>query len=136
MTFGSEKNIEGIVHFISSRNDINNFYSIADIVVSASTDPEAFGRISIEAQAMGKFVIASNHGGSTETIIDNETGLLAKPLDVNDLGKKIETALQFNKTQRKIINNNALKILKEKFSLDKMCNDTLNLYKNCIDKYN
>ena len=50
--------------------------------------------------------------------------------------KKIETALQFNKTQRKIINNNAIKILKEKFSLDKMCTDTLNLYKNCIDMYN
>ena len=76
-----------------------------------------------------------NHGGISETIIDNKTGRLAKPLDVNDLGKQIETALQLNKTQRNIINKNAIKILKEKFSLEKMCADTLNLYKNCINKY-
>ena len=101
-----------------------------------SIDPEPFGRIIIEAQALKKIAIGFDHGGISESIIDNETGLLAKPLDVIDLGKKIETALQFNKTQRKIINNNAIKILKEKFSLDKMCTDTLNLYRNCIDKYN
>ena len=66
-------------------------------------------------------------------IVSNVLNIVKREID---LGKKIETALQFNKTQRKIINNNAIKILKEKFSLDKMCTDTLNLYKNCIDKYN
>ena len=82
---------------------------LSDIVVMPSIDPEPFGRIIIEAQALNKIAIGFDHGGISESIIDNETGLLAKPLDVNDLGKKIETALQFNKTQRKIINNNAKK---------------------------
>ena len=100
-----------------------------------SIDPEPFGRIIIEAQALKKIAIGFNHGGISESIIDNETGLLAKPLDVHDLGKKIEIALQLNKTKRNIINKNAIKILKEKFSLEKMCTDTLNLYKNCIDKF-
>ena len=96
-TFVHEKDIEGNVHFISARNDINNFYSIADIVVSPSTDPEAFGRISVEAQAMGKFVIASNHGGSTETIINNETGYLFNNADENDLSAKILKAINEDK---------------------------------------
>ena len=100
-----------------------------------SIDPEPFGRIIIEAQALKKIAIGFNHGGVSESIINNETGFLAKPSDAIDLSKKIEMALQLNKTQRNIINKNAMKILKEKFSLDKMCIDTLNLYKNCIDKY-
>jgi glycosyltransferase involved in cell wall biosynthesis len=132
----SKLNLGNKVKLTKSTNDIQSAFVLSDIVVMPSIDPEPFGRIIIEAQALKKIAIGFDHGGISESIIDNETGLLAKPLDVNDLGKKIETALQFNKTQRKIINNNAIKILKEKFSLDKMCTDTLNLYKNCIDKYN
>ncbi len=132
----SELNLGNKVKLTKSTNDIQSAFVLSDIVVMPSIDPEPFGRIIIEAQALKKIAIGFDHGGISESIIDNETGLLAKPLDVIDLGKKIETALQFNKTQRKIINNNAIKILKEKFSLDKMCTDTLNLYKNCIDKYN
>ena len=132
----SELNLGNKVKLTKSTNDIQSAFVLSDIVVMPSIDPEPFGRIIIEAQALKKIAIGFDHGGISESIIDNETGLLAKPLDVNDLGKKIETALQFNKTQCKIINNNAIKILKEKFSLDKMCTDTLNLYKNCIDKYN
>ena len=132
----SELNLGNKVKLTKSTYDIQSAFVLSDIVVMPSIDPEPFGRIIIEAQALKKIAIGFDHGGISESIIDNETGLLAKPLDVNDLGKKIETALQFNKTQRKIINNNAIKILKEKFSLDKMCTDTLNLYKNCIDKYN
>ena len=132
----SELNLGNKVKLTKSTNDIQSAFVLSDIVVMPSIDPEPFGRIIIEAQALKKIAIGFDHGGISESIIDNETGLLAKPLDVNDLGKKIETALQFNKTQRKIISNNATKILKEKFSLDKMCTDTLNLYKNCIDKYN
>ncbi len=132
----SEFNLGNKVKLTKSTNDIQSAFVLSDIVVMPSIDPEPFGRIIIEAQALKKIAIGFDHGGISESIIDNETGLLAKPLDVNDLGKKIETALQFNKTQCKIINNNAIKILKEKFSLDKMCTDTLNLYKNCIDKYN
>ena len=132
----SELNLGNKVKLTKSTNDIQSAFVLSDIVVMPSIDPEPFGRIIIEAQALKKIAIGFDHGGISESIIDNETGLLAKPLDVNDLGKKIETALKFNKTQRKIINNNAIKILKEKFSLDKMCTDTLNLYKNCIDKYN
>ena len=132
----SECHLGNKVKLTKSTNDIQSAFVLSDIVVMPSIDPEPFGRIIIEAQALKKITIGFNHGGISESIIDNETGLLAKPLDFNDLGKKIETALQLNKTQRSYINKKAIKIIKEKFSLEKMCSDTLNLYKNCIDKYN
>ena len=53
----------------------------ADIVISASTDPEAFGRVAAEAQAMGKAVVATAHGGALETIVDGQTGILVPPGD-------------------------------------------------------
>ncbi len=61
----------------------------SDIVISASTDPEAFGKVSIEAQAMGKPVIATAHGGSLETVLDGQTGLLTAPGDASALAKAI-----------------------------------------------
>ena len=131
-TFVHEKDIEGNVHFISARNDINNFYSIADIVVSPSTDPEAFGRISVEAQAMGKFVIASNHGGSTETIINNETGYLFNNADENDLSAKILKAINENKHCSEIVRQACITNVQKNYSDKKMCDSTLNFYNEII----
>ena len=51
-------------------------YKIADIVTSCSIEPESFGRVAVEAQAMKKVIVASDIGGSKETIIDNKTGFL------------------------------------------------------------
>ena len=131
-TFVHEKDIEGNVHFISARNDINNFYSIADIVVSPSTDPEAFGRISVEAQAMGKFVIASNHGGSTETIINNETGYLFNNADVNDLSAKILKAINEDKHRSETVRQACIMNAQNNYSGKTMCDSTLNFYKEII----
>ena len=131
-TFVHEKNIQSVVHFISARNDINNFYSIADIVVSPSTDPEAFGRVSIEAQAMGKFVIASNHGGSTETIINNETGYLFNNADVNDLSAKILKAINEDKHCSESVRQACITNVQKNYSDKKMCDSTLNFYNEII----
>ena len=71
------------IRFIDHCKNMALAYKVSDIIVSASNEPEAFGRVSVEAQAMGKFVIASNHGGSKETVIDNETGFLfIRPSDL------------------------------------------------------
>ena len=132
--FVYKKNIQSTVHFISARDDINNFYSIADIVVSPSTDPEAFGRISVEAQAMGKFVIASNHGGSTETIINNETGYLFNNADVNDLSAKILKAINEDKHRSETVRQACIMNAQNNYSGKKMCDSTLNFYKEIIGK--
>ena len=65
-------------------------YSIANVVVSASIEPEAFGRVSVEAQSMKRPIIASDIGGSKETIVDNRTGLLFKSEDPKSLSEKID----------------------------------------------
>ncbi len=131
-SFVHKKNIQSTVHFISARDDINSFYSIADIVVSPSTDPEAFGRVSIEAQAMGKFVIASNHGGSTETIINNETGYLFNNADVNDLSAKILKAINEDKHRSETVRQACIMNAQNNYSGKKMCDSTLNFYKEII----
>lgn len=73
--------------------DVPTALATADIVVSASTDPEAFGRVAAEAQAMGKPIIATAHGGSLETVIDHQTGFLVLPGDAGALAERIEQAL-------------------------------------------
>ncbi len=86
--------LEKRVIFAGSRNDVAQFYSISDIVVSASIEPEAFGRVSVEAQAMKKPVIATAHGGSLETVLDGETGWLITPGDIGALSEVLLNALQ------------------------------------------
>ena len=81
------------VHFVGSRRDIPAVLAAADLAVSASTRPEAFGRAAIEAQAMGLPVIATDHGGSRETVIAGKTGWLVPPGDAEAMAKAIDEAL-------------------------------------------
>ena len=77
------------IKFVSHCKNMALAYKISDIIVSASIEPEAFGRVSVEAQSMEKLIIASNIGGSNETIIDKKTGLLFESGDAVSLSKKI-----------------------------------------------
>ena len=62
------------IKFIDHCSDMALAYKVSDIIVSSSIEPEAFGRVAVEAQSMEKLIIASNIGGSNETIIDKKTG--------------------------------------------------------------
>src|SRR5688572_27234040 len=77
--------LHGVARIEEHIEDMAAAYCAADIVVSASTDPEAFGRVPPEAAAMGKPVIATDHGGVRETVLNGETGLLVPPGDVSAL---------------------------------------------------
>ena len=131
--FANEHNLAKSLHFVGSRTDLNNFYSLADLVISASTDPEAFGRISVEAQAMGKFVIASNHGGSVETVNDGETGYLFENNNAEDLCKKIIDAISNEKYKSEKTSEACISHVREKYSKIKMCEETINFYKEVIN---
>ncbi len=75
-------------------------YLLADIVISASSsEPEAFGRTTAEAMAMGKPVIATAHGGSLETVIDRQTGWLVRPSDPADMARAMNEALSIGKSR-------------------------------------
>ena len=106
---------------------------IRDRVISASTDPEAFGRISVEAQAMGKFVIASNHGGSVETVKDGETGYLFENNNSEDLCEKIIDAISYEKHKSDKTSEACISHVREKYSKIKMCEETINFYEEVIN---
>ena len=108
-------------------------YSISDIVLSTSIEPEAFGRISAEASSMTKPVIASNHGGSREIIENNLSGWLVNPGDEEALGEKILYVLNLEQDKKDLIGNNARKRIIEKFNLKQMLDKTINVYEELIE---
>ena len=121
------------IRFIDYYNNMALAYKISDIVVSASIEPEAFGRVSVEAQAMKKPIIASNIGGSNETIISEKTGFLFEAGDSVSLSKKIMEVLKLDETKLKIIGNEGRKNVVEKFNVEKMCFSTYSEYKKILN---
>ena len=108
-------------------------YKISDIVISSSVEPEAFGRVAVEAQSMEKIVIASNIGGSNETVIDEKTGFLFNSGDVNSLSQKIMKILNTDETTLKSIGIEGRKNVINKFNVEKMCFSTYSEYKKLFN---
>jgi glycosyltransferase involved in cell wall biosynthesis len=101
---------------------------LADIVVNASTDPEGFGRTIVEAQAMGRLVIAANHGGAGETIINGRTGFLFAPGDARDLADAIDKALDFSAEERIAWGQQARGLVQVRYSVADMQKAILGVY--------
>ena len=125
--------ISNQVKFFDHCEDMALAYKISDIVVSASVEPEAFGRVSVETQSMQKLIIASNIGGSNETIIDEKTGFLFESGDPKSLAKKIMRALIMDETSLKKIGIEGRKNVIKKFNVEKMCFSTYSEYKRLIN---
>jgi glycosyltransferase involved in cell wall biosynthesis len=122
------RGIGGLVRLLPDCRDMPAAYMLADVVVSASTDPEAFGRVAAEAQAMGRPVIATDHGASRETVIPGETGVLVPPGDAGKLAEAIEGTLSLDATRRAEVAAAAIAHIRANFSKDEMCRATLALY--------
>jgi len=119
--------------FIDHCKDMALAYKISDFVVSASIEPEAFGRVSVEAQSMKKTIIASNIGGSKETIIDNVTGFLFESGKSESLSKKIIEVLQLDESTLKSMGNEGRKNIIKKFNVEKMCFSTYAQYQKLVN---
>ena len=117
------------VKFIDYCKNMPLAYKISHLVVSASIEPEAFGRISVEAQSMQKPIIASNIGGSNETIVNEKTGFLFESGKPASLSKKIIEVLQMDETTLKFMGNEGRKNVIKKFNVEKMCFSTYSEYK-------
>jgi glycosyltransferase involved in cell wall biosynthesis len=130
-----KSNLETKVKLVKSSRDIQASLILGDIIIMPSVTPEPFGRIILEAQALGKIPIAFDHGGASETIIDGKNGFLAKPVDVDSLSKKISLALSLKGSKMEKIGEFAKKNVSKNFSHDKMCKLTLSLYKRCLAEY-
>ena len=108
-------------------------YKISDLVVSPSIEPEAFGRVAVEAQSMEKIIIASNIGGSNETIINNKTGFLFSSGDASSLSKKIIEVITMDENATKLIGIEGRKNVIKKFNVEKMCFSTYSEYKRLLN---
>jgi len=120
------------IKFIQHCKEMPLAYSLADVVVSSSIEPEAFGRVSVEAQAMGKPIVASNIGGSKETIINKKTGFLYKHDDPRELAKILNTVIQLSVDDLKFMGNEGRKNVTKKFDVETMCQSNLKEYKRLI----
>ena len=105
---------------------------LADVVVSASIEPEAFGRVAVESQSMCKPIIASNIGGSRETVLNKKSGFLYKHDDPRELAKYINTVIQLNQEELKLMGNEGRKNITKKFDVEVMCDSNLREYKKLL----
>ena len=121
------------IKFIDHCKDMSLAYQVSDIVISPSIEPEAFGRVAVEAQSMEKLIIASNIGGSNETIINEKTGFLFEAGDPDSLSKKIIKAITMDDSSLKIMGNEGRKNIIKKFNVEKMCFSTYSEYKRLVN---
>jgi glycosyltransferase involved in cell wall biosynthesis len=129
-----EKGLEGRVRIVGHCSDMPAAYMLANVVVSASTDPEGFGRIPIEAQAMGRMIVATNHGGAMETIIPGHTGWLVEPNNAAELAKAIGEALDMDPEARAIMAAHAMVHIADNFTRGKMVDETMDVYAELLQE--
>tara|TARA_B100000963_G_scaffold360922_1_gene393884 strand:+ start:58 stop:1215 length:1158 start_codon:yes stop_codon:yes gene_type:complete len=120
------------IKFINHCKEMPLAYSLADVVVSASIEPEAFGRVSVESQAMNKPIVASNIGGSKETVLNKKSGFLYKHDDPRELAKYLNTVIQLSQEELKLMGNEGRKNVTKKFDVDVMCDSNLREYKKLL----
>ena len=121
------------IRFIDHCKDMALAYKVSDIIVSASTEPEAFGRVAVEAQSMERPIIASNIGGSNETIIDEKTGFLYEAGNAKALSQKILRIFNSDEFALKSIGIEGRKNIIKKFNVEKMCFSTYSEYKRLLN---
>ena len=121
------------IKFIDHCEDMALAYKVSDIIVSASIEPEAFGRVAVEAQSMEKLIIASNIGGSNETIVNGKTGILFESGDAKSLSEKIIKAITMDESLIEIIGKEGRKNIIKKFNVEKMCFSTYSEYKRLLN---
>jgi len=124
--------VEGTVRLVGHCRDMAAAYMLADVVVSASTDPEAFGRVATEAQAMGRPVVATDHGGARETVLPERTGWLVPPRDSVALALAVERALSLDAGQRAVLAAAARENVLTNFTVERMCAATLAVYADVL----
>ncbi len=128
------KDLGNRVRIIDQCHDMPAAYMLSTVVVSASTDPEGFGRIPVEAQAMGRPIIASDHGGAQETVIRGETGWLIPPADPDALAQALKEALSLDPEQRAVLASRSMENVAAHFTKNIMAQKTLDVYSEFLQK--
>lgn len=127
-----KRDLTHVVHIVDECNDMPAAYMLTDVVVSASTDPEAFGRVVVEAQAMGRPVIASDHGAPRETILPGRSGWLSTPADPQSLADALARFLALSGEERHHVAQLGQDFVRANFTTEQMCVRTLDVYREVL----
>ncbi len=125
--------LEGTVQIVGQNFDIPAILMVSDIVLSTAIEPEAFGRASIEGQAMGKIVLGSNHGGTLENIVDGKSGRLFENNNADSLAEAIEWALSLSDKEKEKIGKAAIKNVNDNFTKEIMCKKVIKVYDELLE---
>lgn len=129
-----ERGLGNKVRLRDATQAMNEAYTLSEIVVVPSIKPESFGRVAIEAQAMGKLVIATDHGGARETIIANETGYLVPPGDATVLMEALRYGLDRDAATKSAMSSYARQHVRRHFTSDLMKERTIIVYRELLDQ--
>ena len=124
--------LQSVVQLVGNCTDMPAAYMLADVVVSASIKPEAFGRVIVEAQAMGKSVIATDHGAAPELVLLGKTGFLVPPADPTALAAQLELVMKLGSSEREALAEEARSHVLGRFSKETMCSATLDVYRRVL----
>ena len=120
------------VRIVGDCPDMPAALMLADVAVSASIEPEAFGRVVVEAQAMGRPVVATAHGGAMETVSPSETGWLVPPGDADALAATLDHALSLDEDARAALGERVRSAVLEGYTTERMCAATLEVYRELL----
>lgn len=130
----TELGLDRQVRVVGDCNDMPAAYALASVVVSASNEPEAFGRVAVEAQALGRPVIATDHGGATETVLDGVTGWRVPVGDISAMATAIGQAIDLTAEERAELAEQAQANVDADFTRDLMCARTLDFYNHVLGR--
>ena len=127
------REVEGLVRFVDYCRDMPAAYMLSDVVVSAATKPEAFGRTLAEAMAMGRPVAGPAHGGAVEIVEEGRTGWLFRPGNSESLATALHAALTLKAEARHRLAAEAMRAVRERFTREQMCAKTLAVYTEVLE---
>jgi glycosyltransferase involved in cell wall biosynthesis len=120
------------VRLVGHIDDMPAALALSDVVVNASTEPEGFGRVVIEAQAMARPVIATDHGGAAETIEHEATGVLVPPGDPAALAVAVDAVLGLDEARRHELGRQAREAVLARYTVAAMQAATLDVYREVL----
>lgn len=121
--------------FLGNQKDIPTVISHLDCLALATTVPEAFGRVIIEAQACKVPVVATRVGGVVDIIEDEKTGLLVPPADPESMAQSVLKILKNPELAHNLAQNAYIKV-KEEYSAQLMAERILDVYKEASQNFN
>jgi len=127
--------LENQVRIVGHCADMPAAYLVADLAAAPSLDPEAFGRTAVEPQAMGRPVLAADHGAARETVAPGETGWLVAPADAEAWAQALAAAIVAGPQRRAAMGAAAMERARRLYSVETMCEATLLVYAQVLKSH-